>query len=149
MVYKVPTWLDHHAHLQPRWTYAPKRPGARGLGFCTGHSLCLEYFPRYAPSPPPDCYWNISFPRGLPWPHLKQELFPTPPIPFHCFAFFFNVYHHLTNFNYTCLSVIVHLPFSLNEGRNSVYFVFSVLASRSVTMPSNHTWICEYLMRKE
>lgn len=74
-----------------------------------------------------------------PGPHLKQELLPTPPIPFHCFAFFFNVYHHLTNFNYTCLSVIVHLPFSLNEGRNSVYFVFGVLASRSVTMPSNHT----------
>ena len=88
MVYKVPTWLDHHAHLQPRWTYAPKRPGARGLGFCTGRSLCLEYFPRCPPSPPPDCYWNITFPRGLPWSPSKTGTVANTSHPLSLLCFF-------------------------------------------------------------
>ena len=73
MVYKVPTWLDHHTHLQPRWTYASKRPGTRGLGFCTGYSLCLG---NISPDILPyllQIFTEISLSHvAFPGPHLKQ-----------------------------------------------------------------------------
>lgn len=136
--------------LQSQRCYDSKKPG----------TCCLRAFALAAPfacNISPDTFLHllqifteISLSHeAFPGPHLKQQLLPTLPIPLHCFIFLFNVYHHLTYFNYTCLSVIVHLPLPLNEGRNFVCCMFTVLAPKSRKMASNNTWICEYLMLKE